>query len=61
MEWKLKDPEADLHRRLGLPVSTLTGIGVILGTGIYVLVGVAAKQAGDAVWLSFLIAAIVAA
>jgi APA family basic amino acid/polyamine antiporter len=56
----VKEPEAGLHRRLGLPIATLTGIGVILGAGIYVLVGVAARQAGNAVWLSFLIAAAVA-
>lgn len=60
MEYKGKDHESALSRRLGLLVSTLAGIGVILGAGIYVLVGVAANQAGNAVWLSFLIAAVVA-
>jgi APA family basic amino acid/polyamine antiporter len=50
-----------LIRRLGLLSTTLIGIGVILGAGIYVLVGVAAKQAGNGVWLSLLIAAVVAA
>jgi len=44
MEQEAKEPEASLRRRLGLPVATLTGIGVILGAGIYVLVGVAARQ-----------------
>jgi APA family basic amino acid/polyamine antiporter len=52
--------EPKLKRRLGLWVTTLTGVGVILGSGIYVLVGVAAGEAGNAVWLSFLIAAAVA-
>jgi len=52
--------EPQLKRRLGLWVTTLTGVGVILGSGIYVLVGVAAGEAGNAVWLSFLIAAAVA-
>jgi APA family basic amino acid/polyamine antiporter len=52
--------EPQLKRRLGLWVTTLTGVGVILGSGIYVLVGVAAGRAGNAVWLSFLIAAAVA-
>ncbi len=56
----MKEPDAGLRRRLGLPAATLAGIGVILGAGIYVLVGVAAKQSGNAVWLSFLISAIVA-
>jgi APA family basic amino acid/polyamine antiporter len=60
MEQKEGNTEVGLSRRLGLLASTLTGIGVILGAGIYVLVGVAAGQAGNAAWLSFLIAAIVA-
>lgn len=51
------DSEAGLSRRLGLVAATLTGLGIILGAGIYVLVGVAARQAGNAVWLSFIIAA----
>jgi basic amino acid/polyamine antiporter, APA family len=50
-----------LSRRLGLWATTLAGIGTILGIGIYVLIGIAAREAGNAVWLSFLIAAIVAA
>ncbi len=49
-----------LSRRLGLWATTLAGIGTILGTGIFVLVGIAAREAGNAVWLSFLIAAVVA-
>lgn len=56
-----KESSNELERRLGLGTVTLTGIGVILGAGIYVLVGVAAGEAGNAVWLSFLFAAIVAA
>jgi len=56
----VQSAEPQLKRRLGLWVTTLTGVGVILGSGIYVLVGVAAGEAGNAVWLSFLIAAAVA-
>jgi len=41
-------------------VTVITGVGVILGSGIYVLVGVAAGEAGNAVWISFLVAAAVA-
>ena len=52
--------EPQLKRRLGLWVTVITGVGVILGSGIYVLVGVAAGEAGNAVWLSFLVAAAVA-
>jgi APA family basic amino acid/polyamine antiporter len=49
-----------LKRRLGLFPAMLVGVGVILGAGIYVLVGVGAGRAGNAVWLSFLIGAVVA-
>lgn len=54
------EAETGLHRRIGLTSATLSGLGVIIGAGIYVLVGVAAGQAGNAVWLSFLLAAVVA-
>jgi APA family basic amino acid/polyamine antiporter len=60
MEPLEKKSESGLSRRLGLLAATMAGIGVILGAGIYVLVGVAANQAGNAVWMSFVIAAIVA-
>ncbi|MBI4331743.1 MAG: amino acid permease [Chloroflexi bacterium] len=53
-----RQPDTGLERRLGLISATLGGIGVILGAGIYVLVGAAAGQAGNAVWLSFVIAAV---
>ncbi|MFA5381760.1 MAG: amino acid permease [Candidatus Micrarchaeia archaeon] len=51
----------ELKRALGFWELTLTGIGIILGAGIYVLIGEAAGVAGNTVWLSFLIAAGVAA
>lgn len=50
-----------LRRTLGLLETTVGGVGIILGAGIYALVGEAAGKAGDAVWLSFLIAALMAA
>jgi len=50
-----------LKRSLGVLSATLMGVGVILGAGIYVIIGVAAGWAGNAVWLSFLIAAVAAA
>jgi len=50
-----------LKRELGLFEVTLSGIGIILGAGIYALVGKAAGLAGDAVWISFVIAALIAA
>jgi len=46
-----------LARRLGLVGTTLSGVGIILGAGIYVIIGEAAGSAGSAVWLSFAIAA----
>lgn len=49
--------EGTLVRRLGLAQATISGLGVIVGAGIYVLIGLAAQQAGNAVWLSFVIAA----
>lgn len=50
----------ELERSLNLWEVTLMSVGIILGAGIYVLIGKAAGLAGDAVWLSFIIAAIVA-
>jgi APA family basic amino acid/polyamine antiporter len=49
-----------LKRELGLPSLTLYGIGVIIGAGIYSLIGVGAGLAGGALWLAFLIAAVIA-
>ncbi len=48
---------ATLRRSLGLLETTLGGVGIILGAGIYVLVGAVAGEAGNMVWVSFLIAA----
>jgi APA family basic amino acid/polyamine antiporter len=49
-----------LARRLGFWEVTLSGVGIILGAGIYALIGAAAGSAGNAVWLSFGAAALVA-
>ena len=49
---------AKLKRTLGLWQLTLIGIGIIIGAGIYVLIGQAAGIAGNAVWASFLLAAV---
>ncbi len=50
----------ELKRDLGLFQLTLAGVGIILGAGVYALIGVAAGIAGNAVWMSFLFSAIVA-
>ena len=49
-----------LSRSLGLAEITLSGIGIILGAGIYALIGTAAAGAGNAVWLAFAISAVIA-
>ncbi len=49
-----------LERSLGLLEVTLMSIGIILGAGIYVLIGVASGLSGNALWLSFILAAVVA-
>ncbi|MBU0530363.1 MAG: APC family permease [Candidatus Aenigmatarchaeota archaeon] len=51
----------ELKKELGLFETTVYGIGIILGAGIYAIIGSAAGVTGDAVWLSFVLAAIMAA
>jgi len=52
--------KVQLKRTLGLFEVTLSGIGIILGAGIYTLIGKAAGLAGNAVWISFAISSLVA-
>jgi APA family basic amino acid/polyamine antiporter len=53
-------PEHTLRKRLTAVDLTVFGIGVIVGTGIFVLTGVVAKEmAGPATAISFVIAAVV--
>lgn len=52
--------KTELKRELGLLEVTLSGVGVILGAGIYALIGKAAGLAGNSVWLSFAISALIA-
>jgi basic amino acid/polyamine antiporter, APA family len=49
--------EGGLRRVLGWLDLLAIGIGAIIGAGIFVLVGVAAREAGPAVILSFALAA----
>ena len=49
-----------LKKEFNLFQLTLAGIGVILGAGIYALIGVGAGIAGNAIWLSFAIGAVIA-
>ena len=49
-----------LERSLSLWQITLMSIGIILGAGIYVVIGEAAGLTGNSIWLSFIIGALVA-
>jgi basic amino acid/polyamine antiporter, APA family len=49
-----------LHRSIGPFQMTLYGLGSMLGSGIYGLIGQAAAQVGNAVWLAFLVALVAA-
>jgi APA family basic amino acid/polyamine antiporter len=50
-----------LKREISLFEATLYGVGIILGAGIYSLIGVGAGVAGNALWISFLVGAVIAA
>ena len=57
------DPQSTsppLRRELGLFEVTLSGVGIILGAGVYVLIGQAAGLAGNALWFAFGLSAIMA-
>jgi len=49
-----------LHRSIGPTQLALYGLGSMLGAGIYGLIGKAAGQVGNAVWLAFLVALVAA-
>ncbi|MDD4126257.1 MAG: amino acid permease [Methanomicrobium sp.] len=51
---------ASLCRNLSFMHVLIMGIGMTIGAGIFVLIGIAAGEAGDFVWLSFIIAGIAA-
>lgn len=54
-------PALPLRRELGLFEVTVSGVGIILGAGVYALIGQATGLAGNSVWLAFAIAALLAA
>src|SRR3978361_1257235 len=57
-----EEPEHQLRKQLGALDLTVFGVGVVIGTGIFVLTGKAAGvQAGPAVALSFVVAGIACA
>lgn len=51
---------SELKRPMGLFQLTMYGVGLILGAGIYVLIGEAVGFAGDSVWIAFVLGSIVA-
>ncbi|MEM3064013.1 MAG: amino acid permease [Candidatus Nitrosotenuis sp.] len=50
----------ELRRHLGLFQTTMYGVGLILGAGIYALIGDAAGEAGNSLWFSFVLGAFAA-
>ena len=50
----------ELKRGMGLFHLTMYGVGLILGAGIYVLIGEAAGLAGDSLWIAFVLGSVVA-
>jgi APA family basic amino acid/polyamine antiporter len=53
--------EGGLDRTLGLWQVTASGVGIIVGAGIYVLIGAATSIAGPRVWMAFVLAALLSA
>ncbi len=49
-----------LKREIGLGGAIAYGIGIIVGAGIYALIGKAAGYAGNSIWISFISAAVIA-
>jgi APA family basic amino acid/polyamine antiporter len=49
-----------LKREVGLLGAFAYGVGIIVGAGVYALIGRAAGHAGNSVWMSFILAAVVA-
>jgi len=56
----MSSEETMLKRELGLGYATFFGVGLILGAGIYVLIGRTANFSGDAIWASVLFGAVIA-
>lgn len=48
-----------LTKSLGVVRLSLYGVGTIIGAGIYSVIAPAAAAAGDGIWLSFLLAAVI--
>ena len=55
------DAAPELKRSLQLWQLVVSGVGIVIGAGIYVLVGEAAADAGGLLWLAFIVAGVLAA
>jgi len=58
---RVDPPAVGLDRALGLWQVTASGVGIIVGAGIYVLIGEATALAGPRVWMGFVLAAALSA
>lgn len=56
----MPETHPSLCRNLTFMHVLIMGIGMTIGAGIFVLLGIASGEAGDAVWISFIIAGIAA-
>lgn len=56
-----RNEHAALAKSLGVVRLSLYGVGTIIGAGIYSVIAPAAGAAGDGIWLSFLLAAVISA
>ena len=56
-----QEAKPGLERTLTLWQLTTTGVGIVIGAGIYVLIGEAAREAGAGLWIAFILAAILSA
>ena len=55
------EPDGAAARSLSVRQAAFIGVGSMVGAGIFALLGSAGEVAGAAVWISFLLAGIVAA
>src|SRR3954471_14698238 len=55
------DPATESSRTLSARQAAFIGVGAMVGAGIFALLGAAGEVAGSAVWISFVLAGIVAA
>src|SRR5690348_17007398 len=55
------DQQPQLRRVLELAPLTAGSVGMIIGAGVYVLIGTATERAGASVWAAFLLSALLCA